>query len=209
MITIATLLWDANKTSYPFSRMYDESWVTRLLHGFSRNLSLPFRFVLFTDRERHFPGEDIIQERLSSTIPSYGDCIEPFRLNMPMILVGLDTVITGPVNHFAEYCLKSKMIALPRDPNQPHTCCNGVALVPAGHSKVFEDWRGENDMLWLRKQPHVFTDDMCPDQVVSYKARVKKNGLGDARIVYFHGDEKPHQLTDQPWIRKHWLGEHG
>jgi len=207
LITIATLLWDANETSYPFSKMYDEKWVLRLFEGFRRNLSLPFRFVVFTDRERDLPL-DIIQELMTARKPTYGDCIEPYKLNMPMILVGLDTVITGPVNHLAEYCLKSKMIALPRDPFQPEVACNGVALVPTGHRHVYEDWRGENDMLWLRKQPHVLIDDMCPDQVVSYKGHVKQKGLGDARIVYFHGDEKPHQLTDQPWIRRHWLGEY-
>lgn len=208
MITIATLLWDANGGSQHFSKMYDESWVCRLLQGFQRNLSLPFRFVLFTDRERHLPAE-VIQQRMTAKQPSYGDCIEPYRLNMPMILVGLDTVITGPVNHLATYCMVADKIALPRDPYSPERCCNGVALVPAGQREVYDDWRGENDMAWLRARPHVFIDDLFPGQVVSYKGQVKKNGLGDARIVYFHGNEKPRELTDQPWIRKHWLGEHG
>lgn len=208
MITIATLLWDANKESYPFSRMYDESWVTRLYDGFARNLSIPFRFVLFTDWYRYLPPE-ITQHRMTSQQPSYGDCIEPYRLNLPMILVGLDTVITGPVNHLAEYCMVADKIALPRDPNQPEVCCNGVALVPAGQRAVYDDWRGENDMAWLRARPHAFIDDLFPGQVVSYKGHVKKHGLGDARIVYFHGDEKPHQLAREPWILKHWLGEHG
>src|SRR5690606_1278796 len=29
------------------------------------------------------------------------------------------------------------------------------------------------------------------------------HGLGDARIVYFHGDRKPHQLDDE-WIVTNW-----
>lgn len=141
--------------------------------------------------------------------PSYADCIEPYGMNVPMILVGLDTVITGPINHLAEYCLTADRIALPRDPNRPEICCNGVALVPAGQKAVFDEWSGENDMAWLRARHHAFIDDLFPGQVVSYKGHVKKNGLGDARIVYFHGQEKPHELTDQPWIREHWLGGNG
>jgi hypothetical protein len=208
VITIASLLWDANGASHGFSRMYDESWVTRLYGGFARNLSMPFRFVLFTDRDRNLPSE-ISQERMQAARPSYADCIEPFRLNVPMILVGLDTVITGPINHLAQYCIESETIALPRDPYHLTRACNGVALVPGGQRAVFDDWRGENDMEWLRSRPHRFTDDLFPGQIVSYKGSVKKNGLGDARIVYFHGQEKPHQLMDLPWIRKRWLGEHG
>lgn len=208
MITIASLLWDANGASHGFSRMYDESWVTRLYDGFARNLSVPFRFVLFTDRERYLPSE-ITQERLTNTKPTYADCIEPYKLNVPMILVGLDTVITGPINHFAQYCIESETIALPRDPYHLERACNGVALVPAGNRAVFNDWRGENDMEWLRSRPHRFTDDLFPRQIVSYKGSVKKEGLGDARIVYFHGREKPHELQYEPWIRRHWMGLNG
>lgn len=208
MITIATLLWEPNGGSQPFSKMYDESWVVRLHDGFKRNLSIPFRFVLFTDWFRYLPGE-IIQQRMTRLKPSYADCIEPYRLNVPMILVGLDTVITGPVNHLAQWCFESSEIGLTRDPNNLNRAANGVALVPAGHRKVFDDWRGENDLAWMQRQPHVDLDQLFPGQIVSYKGHVKKHGLGDARIIYFHGAEKPHELTDQPWIRKHWLGEHG
>lgn len=208
MITIATLLWDANGASHGFSRMYDESWVTRLYEGFARNLSMPFRFVLFTDKDRNLPPE-ITQEQLSNAKPTYADCIEPFRLNVPMILVGLDTVITGPVNHLAEYCMVADKIALPRDPYNLERASNGVALVPTGQRAVFDNWRGENDLAWMQQQPCVDLDALFPGQVVSYKGHVKKHGLGDARIVYFHGDQKPHQLKSEPWIRKHWMGLNG
>jgi hypothetical protein len=207
VITICSLLWDANELSYPFSRMYDESWVTRLYDGFARNLNMQWRFVLFTDRRRDLPLA-IRQEIMTSPKPGYGDCTEPYRLNVPMILVGLDTVITGPLNHMAQYCLRNDVpIALPRDPNQMEIACNGVALVPAGQQGVYDRWNGENDMIWMRKQKHAFIDDLFPGQVVSFKGTVKQHGLRDARIVYFHGAEKPHELTDEPWIRKHWLGD--
>ena len=52
MLIVASLLWDANTQSLPFSSMYDESWVLKLHGGFKRNLTQPFRFVLFTDRHK-------------------------------------------------------------------------------------------------------------------------------------------------------------
>lgn len=202
-LTVATLIWDTNRHSLPFSQMYNESWVLKLYGGFCRNLSRPFRFTCFTDRPRDLPL-DIAQVLLTSEEPSYASCIEPYRLNEPMILVGLDTIVTGNIDHLADYCLDSEVIALPRDPFSPERACNGVALVPKGHRSVFDEWRGQNDMEWMRAQPHRFIDDLFPGQVVSFKCRAKQRGLGDARIVYFHGQEKPHQLPDVPWIGEHW-----
>lgn len=201
---IATLLWDANRHSKDFSQVYDESWVEKLHAGFRRNLTRDFRFVLFTDRPRPNLRPGIVQVMMRSAEPDYGDCIEPYGLGEPMILVGLDTIITGNCDHLADYCLTADTVALPRDPYAPSRACNGVALVPAGHRRIFEEWRGENDMEWMRTQPHRFIDDLFPRQVVSFKGHVAQQGLGDARIVYFHGQQKPHQLQGFQWIDQNW-----
>lgn len=204
MLHVATMLWDANEKSQSFSRCYDESWVDKLYRGFKRNLTQPFRFVVFTDRARKF-CDGIDQERLATKDPSYGCCIEPFRLNEPSIIVGLDTIIVRNIDHFADYCLSEGRLALPRDPYAPERSINGVALVPAGNRHIYDDWRGENDMEWLRQQPTTFIDDLWPGQVVSLKAHdVRRKGLQDARIVYFHGDPKPPSLLHLDWVKEHW-----
>lgn len=203
-LCVVTLLWDANDESYAFSSMYDESWVEKLYRGFRRNLTLPFEFICFTDRERAF-AEPVTQYRITSKKPSYADCIEPYRLGRPMILVGLDTVVTGNVDHLARHCLESPMIAVPRDPFFPETVCNGVALVPEGHEWIWARHRGENDMDWIRSLARKeVIDDLYPGHVVSYKGHVMFEGLGDARIVFFHGEQKAHQINE-PWIREHWI----
>lgn len=204
MLVVATLLWDANAKSFAFSRMYDESWVEKLFNGFERNLSLPFRKVLFTDRVRPLPEdiEQFVDPGLG--LGGYGDCIRPYELGEPMILVGLDTIVIGDIRQLADYCLSADTIALPRDPFRLEQACNAVSLVPAGNAHVFERHQGENDMEWMRQQPHVFIGDLWPGQVVSYKGHVKPRGLGDARIVYFHGQEKAHELQHVDWIGKHW-----
>lgn len=204
MITIATLLWAGNRFSQQFSTMYDESWVEKLYRGFERNLSQPFDFVCYVDRERKFE-ERIIQRKINSLTPGYGDCIQPYEMNTPMILCGLDTVVIGNVDHLANYCLWADKIALPRDPYVPHQACNGVALVPHNQRKVWSNWRGDNDMVHMRNQPHAFIDDLFPGHVVSYKGHVKEHGLDDARIVYFHGMEKPHELPKGHEILRSWV----
>lgn len=203
MITVATLFWQANRHSKPFSSIYTEEWVEKLYRGFARNLTVPFRFVCYVDRPREF-AEPIGQRLLISKEPSYGDCIQPYELGEPTILVGLDTVVTGNCDHLADYCLSADVIALPRDPYRPVQACNGVALVPGGNAHVWTHWNGENDMVWMRKQEHVFIDDLFPGQVQSWKGAVSKRGLDDTRICYFHGEAKPHQLAGNPIIEEHW-----
>jgi hypothetical protein len=203
MLTVATLLWDKNEHSQDFSTMYNEEWVNKLYRGFSRNLTEPFRFVVYTDRPRVF-CEGVTQEFMHTKTPDYGACIEAFRCDGPAIICGLDTVVTGNVDHLARWCYEADKLALPRDPYNPSIACNGVILAPAGSARVYDEWRGENDMDWCRAYPHEYLDDVFPGQVVSYKGHVSKGGLGDARIVYFHGLQKPHELDDS-WIAQNWV----
>jgi hypothetical protein len=122
-----------------------------------------------------------------------------------MILTGLDTVIVGNLDHFADYCMTADKIALPRDPYQPERSINGVALVPAGHRRIWDEWRGENDMEWLRQHETAFIDDMWPRQVLSLKFhKVRDLGLQGARIIYFHGRPKMQELGHLDWIKANW-----
>ena len=120
MITVACCLWDANEHSLSFSRGYSEADVDKLYRGFERNLTVPWRMVCFTEKPRAFE-ENIWQERLSAGEPDYSAMIEPFKLNEPMILCGLDTIIVGNCDDLARYCLKRDTLTLPRDPFVPET----------------------------------------------------------------------------------------
>lgn len=203
MITVATLFWQANASSKPFSSMYDETWVEKLYRGLARNLTQRFRFICYVDRPRVF-AEPIAQRQIANPKPSYADCIQPFEMGEPMILVGLDTVITGNIDHLAEWALTSDKLALPRDPYNKAQACNGVCLVPGGMSDIATKHRGENDMEWLRKFPHDFIDDLFPGHVQSFKGAVRDRGLGDTRVCYFHGREKPHELPAGHPVLEHW-----
>tara|TARA_R100001086_G_scaffold249474_3_gene189321 strand:- start:1156 stop:1749 length:594 start_codon:yes stop_codon:yes gene_type:complete len=196
------MLWEPNEASLSFSRMYDESWVEKLYRGFKRHLTVPFEFICFTDKERTFSESEIKQEPIESEL-NYGAYIEPFKMNEPMILVGLDTVITGNIDHLAEYCLEGGKLAVPRDPFFPEKVCNGVALIPGGSAWVFEGHEGQNDMDYIRSLDVAVIDDIWPGEVVSYKGHVKGYGLDGVKICYFHGEEKPHQLTHD-WIEREW-----
>ena len=207
MIIFATLLWDANDQSFNFSRIYDETWVEKLYHGVDRHYDGEFEFRLWTDRVRALDRGKIVQRKIASPKPVYGDCVQPYEASdeAPMILFGLDTMITGDLTPLVEYAKTAEVLALPRDPYAPHQACNGVALIPQWHGFVWTEWRKrEGDMERCRAVEHVFIDDLFPGQVVSWKGHVREHGLGDARIVYFHGSDKPHELRRDPIVREHW-----
>lgn len=204
MIKIATCLWQPNEHSKPFSRCYDQTWVEKLYRGFSRNLTLPFEFVCFTDKKYWF-SEPIKQVAITADEPDYGCMIEPFSLSGPKIVVGLDTVVLGNVDYLARYCLEGATLALPKDPYEFTRSINAIALVPAGNERIYSQWCGENDMDWLRQFEWKAIDDMWPDKVISLKAHdVRRRGTRDADVVYFHGKPKPNDLTHLDWIKEHW-----
>jgi hypothetical protein len=204
-VVIASVLWDANDKSESWSRCYTDVWAERLFNGFRRNLTVPHRAVLFTDRERELPAwiEQIIDPGLGSN--GYGDCVRPFALNEPMIFAGLDTLVVGECDKFARWCLETDRIALPRHPHQD-VPINGIVLCPAGQRRIFDEWSGENDMEWMRRWPYHCINDLWPGKVVSWKAHVmgRKRIPPKTRIIYFHGEPKMHQLTAHPLVRLHW-----
>lgn len=204
MITIACCLWEPNDESHEFSRGYTEADVEKLHRGFARNLTVPFRTVCFTDKPRTF-AEPIWVERLSAGEPGYGAMIEPFKLDEPSIICGLDTIIVGNCDELARYCLEAAVPAVPKDPFFPETTCNGVVLVPKDHGWVWREFPGGNDMDWTRQQPWALIDNVFPKAVVSYKGHVQHYGLEEEnRIVMLHGWPKAPQLTHLDWVEEHW-----
>jgi len=206
-LKVCCVLFNRNSKVHPFSRMYNEEWVEKLYRGFKRNLTVDFRFVVFVDRWRTFQEQKIVQKKLIHPPFGYHSCVEPYCTEGPMIMVGLDTVVVGNVDFLASHLDKTDRLALPTDPYHSEKACNGVALVPKGVPEpIYRRWvqTKQNDMELICSQPHDRIDDLFPGKVVSYKGHVLKNGLGDARIVYFHGAKKPHEI-DEDFVREHWV----
>lgn len=209
MINICVALWDANTRSKQFSRHYTEADVCALYRGFKKHLTVPFRFVCWSEQARDY-AEPEIEQRALLDEPSYRSLTQCYELGEPTIMVGLDTIITGNCDHIARYCLEADKPAVPMDPFYPDKVCNGVTLVPAGCDWLWTEGRDwSNDMDWIRhlygQKRIVAFDKLFPDQIVSYKAKVRRQGLSaDTRIVYFHGELKPHELGHVGWIAQHW-----
>jgi hypothetical protein len=206
VITFCSLLWDANEKSHDFSRAYTDEWAVKLFNQFRRHTSLPNRCVLYTDRHRELPKHihQVVQPDLGKS-HDYGDCVRPYEMNVPMILVGLDTLIVANIDKMVRWCLEHPgMLALPKHPCEEWSI-NGVQLWGGGNPDIFANWRGQNDMDWMRMQPHERIDELWKDKVVSYRHFVLPNkGPGKARIIYFHGRKKFDELREDPFIKANW-----
>lgn len=202
MLVISTCFWRANSKTATASQGYAPFWVDRLARAWQRNLTTPHRFVCFTDRAYDFQ-EKVEQLPLASKVPGWESMIEPFQLSEPSIICGLDTVIVGNCDALADYCLTADRIALPLSPGKPFAC-NAIVLKPEGHTDIYTRWSGENDMEWLRAQPHEFIDTRFPGWVQSYKCHVRPRGLQKSRVVYMHGRPKMDDLSNVHWVKAHW-----
>lgn len=163
----------------------------------ARNLSLPHDFVCYTDQKL-----DGVEYRSTNVDwPGWWQKVALFR-GGPKLYLDLDVVITGSIDDYAD----------------------------RGELTIIRDWWGgrfNSSVMWIENRPDIYEKfrvadiDRWPggdqdwihacapeaatfdDGIRSYKAHVRDRGLGNARIVVFHGKPKPDEV-DEPWIAQHW-----
>lgn len=185
----------------------------KLYRGIERNLTVPFRFVCFCDEDYRF-YEPVQVLPLELPCRNMFSLLEPFREDLGRVLfMGLDTVIVGNIDDIAGY---SGPFAMTRDPNNPKIGCSGVMAFP--HTpQIWQDVKENltdrmgrytmancpSDMIYLNSFPHEYLDDHFAG-IYSYKVHIKRQRPDDARIVYFHGREKPHEI-EEDFVTRHWV----
>jgi hypothetical protein len=198
MITVATVYYEGGKNVPYFSQCYSPEWVDKLYRGVARHYSEPFRFVCLTDNNYAF--EEKIETKPLHNKRWATACLQLHAVEAErLVIMGLDTVITGRLNEIFAY---TGDLAVPRDPYRIHAPCNGVVLCPTRTDIATSS--SPDDMRALESFKYDWLDDLFPGQILSYKVHVRPHGLGDARIVYFHGEPKPHVLYDE-WIKEFWV----
>lgn len=192
--------------------IYTPEWVDKLYRGVRRNTGESFRFVCLTNYPASSFDEPVDTVRFRMFDTDWRCLMECFRVvGDPVMMLGLDTIITGNLDDILEHRPRLGMI---RDPYTPSRLCNGVTMWTDRrdlYEKFLDEGIGDcrmgdypSEMLWLGK--HGNPSDILqafPGRIKSFKAHVKRDGIGDARIVYFHGREKPHQI-EHP-ILEHWV----
>jgi|TARA_Y100000310_G_scaffold222651_1_gene224385 hypothetical protein len=228
-ITIVTALFDGRCTGIPHSvGIYNEEWVNRLYRGISRNYNDLFDFICLVDKNYKFK-EDIKGIRFKRSVDQYGwmslmEMYHPDLCTGKRFTVGLDTIITGPLDDIFEYDAK---IAVCTDPLTPQTICNAVTICNDEFCEEFwNSWvndeynklqnnkldvggkQAPSEMVLLRNlygdSPRI--DTIFKSRILSYKAHIqhKPERIKDSSIIYFHGYPKPHEIVNQQWVMENW-----
>ena len=191
MLEVACVKWGTK---------YSADYVNRLARAVVRNLQIPFKFVCYTDDPE---GLRCLYEPIPGTIKVEGwwNKLALFGLRKEILLIDLDCVIVGDLFPFVH----SDALAI-KDPWQ-WGFNTSVVRIPSTLGRVYDDFvtvrpdmqgvHGDQD--WLNVVPG-FSPGSCFEEglCASYKAEVKGHRLPeDCRVVYFHGEPKPHQVKEQ------------
>ena len=191
MLEVACVKWGTK---------YSADYVNRLARAVVRNMQIPFKFVCYTDDPE---GLWCLHAPIPGTIKVEGwwNKLTLFGLRKEVLLIDLDCVIVGDLSPFVH----SDALAI-KDPWQ-WGFNSSVVRIPANMGYVYDDFlvtrpdmRGmHGDQDWLNVTPG-FSPGRCFEEgwCASYKAEVKgKRVPEDCRVVYFHGEPKPHQVKEQ------------
>jgi hypothetical protein len=179
VVTIATM----NVGNY---RGMGARYVNALYRGCLRNLTIPFRFVCFTDESAGLSREvetkslpsDLIPERLHKVYNKIA-LFRPgaFSVGERVLFMDLDTIILSNIDDLAAY---HGPFAMLRDPTRPHALGSGLMAweFTSDLHEIWERWVAANypdhpwaDQGWiayvLNEKP-VRLQDAFPDRILSF-----------------------------------------
>jgi len=224
-ITIVVALFNGQQTGIPHSvGIYTPEWVDKLYRGISRNYTGSFDFICLTDQNYKFK-ENVKSVRFSRSVDQYGwmslmEWYHPDICTGKRVTMGLDTIITGPLDDIFDW---EGGAAVCQDPYHPNEICNAMTIVtPEFCDEIWNYWLeneyqiinecellgAPSEMILLRKlysaSPRL--DTIFKGRILSYKVHIRDHWerVKDSSIVYFHGVPKPHQIHEQ-WIQENWI----
>lgn len=190
-------------------------YVRRLRQQVRQHLTLPHRFYVVTD--------DVASEYRGCVVKpaKFRGWWEKVRLFQPgmftgrVLLLDLDTVIVGNIDHIAAY---DGNFATLHDFWRPEGLGPAVMLWDTAWAGfIYEEWKAEGfpmtdprgDQFWIenRNQGRMRKDvdilqTMFPGQFVSYKTHCTHGIPDGARVVCFHGTPRPHEVGGIYWPEK-------
>lgn len=223
MLTVVTFFWRGGRTWYT----PDHVNVLRRMVG--RHLSMPHRFICATNTPAGIDGS-ITVVPMRQDLVALGNAypkLEVFRPDAAevygdrILLLDLDLVIMGSLDALVD---RSDSLVVWRDPmadrSERALYNTSMLLLSAGtFPEVWETfdaatspttvkaegWLG-SDQAWLARTMGeglpVWTE---ADGVLSWRFDLAARGLAPhARVVAFHGRQKPEHLQGIDWIRDNW-----
>jgi hypothetical protein len=240
-VNIVACLWG----DWPHGENLGVEYVNRMARALKRNITVPYIFTALVDQFKDtccaterggikFQA-DVDVGRLSLQGPGWPGCLPKLSAHDPkyvfgedcnrILLIDLDTIITGNIDHFVQYegNLATRMAF--REPGQSGG--DLIAFERGGemsralwekigtdHEELVKMTEGRERFVYRNWTPQPeFWSDLFPDEYVSYKRHIRPNGdklPENVRLVSCHGlntnGPRPHHLLEQglDWVKEHW-----
>jgi len=201
--------------------VYDYKYVNNLVEGIKNNLSIDHRLVCLTDNSKGFTKSIDEVIRFKHDFPKWWGKIELFRPGLfegqQVFYFDLDTFVVGSLDEIVFY--DGEFCAL-RDFYHLHKMGSGLMSwhgdrviriydeFKENPRRVMDQFAGEGDQGRINKckPPMDYFQDAFPNEIVSYKAHCVVSNKPvlpkNAKVVCFHGNPRPHQVTDS--FRQYW-----
>lgn len=125
-----------------------------------------------------------------------------------IIFMDLDTVITGPLDDIVKY---KGDFAILRDAYRPNGLQSSVMIWRGDHSHIWDSYEiaefpniPGGDQIWIEHTVHKYDilQKIFPGSFVSYKVSAQNEIPLWAKVVFFHGQPRPHEA--QGWVPNFW-----
>ena len=221
MLNVVCFYWSGKDRPGWNDRNLGARYVNALHRGVQRNLSIPHRFICFSDNGLKVDKGVEVQNFDS---PSWKGCFPKLYAFHPenglsdrVVVMDLDLVVCGSLDDMFSYDgdFMTRMAFRNR-----LTGKSGGDLVFFRHGTYTNLWHLLHEKFIILEQEERgrernvyrkyvgkmdFVQPLYPNQVLSYRRHVRLGQWHDnCRIVSFHGKPRPHELKTEPLVKEHW-----
>lgn len=213
MLNVVCLLRQGGKVGY------DASWVKKLQHSVHRNLTLPHRFICFSDCE--VPCERIELLPGDHGFWSKMQLFRPGMLSGPTLFLDLDTVICSNLDSMVAQLQGQKFVMWVEADKNIHS--SALMYWEDDHSYLWTLYRSQPLLHWqaLYSSPPLYGDqaiisentnhtvltDHCPMSWFHIASRRDAElDLSAVKMLMFRKvSQKPSTMGHHPLVQQHWI----
>lgn len=213
-LTVVCFLWG------DWCLPHGEEYVQKLQRAVTKNLTLPFKFLCFTDRAEI---KDVRTRPLNppswlGNLPKLYAFSPAAGLKGRVLVLDLDTVIVDNFDDIASFggrfCVRAWFKGLDAGrwiPDGDTIAFEAGTLVDELWTPFVKDVAGAErltkgaERLWIQKHATRYNlwQKLYPNQFYSYRLHCMQGLPKGAKLVSFHGQPRPHDVRDS-WVVKHW-----
>ena len=213
MINVVCLLRQGGKVGY------DAGWVAKLQRGVQRNLTLPHRFVCFSDCD--VPCERIELLPIDQGFWSKLQLFRPGVLSGPTLFLDLDTVICGNLDEVIARLQHQQFVMWIEADRNIHS--SALMYWNGDHSHLWDLYQSQPLLHWqsLYSRPPLYGDqavisehvahtlltDHCPTSWFHIASRNDEHlDLSAVKMLMFRKvSQKPSTMGHHSLVQKHWI----